>query len=311
MTDEKAREPIAAGVFRDGSDGARARRDYLLEKRRHDYAVLSHSVRRIYVGRVARAAAGGVALLGALLTLVGAADPGAYEWLLANTPGPYPAPLTTLLLATAIGSVMSYFVARSVAEDYYARIISRSVQASDDLYADLERLAHIRPELVAYRLADRAELASLALPYIGACLFIPLMALYGLVAFDHNNVHVPTEFDGVLLQFVEFMLPALALVGVLAVHGAHRLRRLSARDRLDIGWSRSGVWYMANAVAFISCWAAFGTRGEKVSMALILMALMGLTVLGWLIGARLGSERTTLNEMFTRARDGARGDSMR
>lgn len=286
------------GIFRESSHGARARRDYLLQRRRHEYAILSHAVRRIFVGRVARAVACAVGAGGALKIFAGARDHDIYLWLCAQTPGPNPAPLATILAATWIASVMAYFVARSMAEDYYARAISKTVQPTDDLYADLARLEHMRPELMAHRLAARVETASVIGPFLGLCLLGPLTLIYVMIAFAKGDVHVPGEFDARLVESISFTLPAMAMFVALAAYKALRLRR--GPRAVPQGEGLGAWWVVVGLLLLWASWSSFHSRSQDFSLSFISVTLLGLFWFKRLASIQLERERTVLATLLAR-----------
>ena len=284
-------------MFRAADEGARAKREYLLEKRRHEYAVLSHQVRRMYVGRLARSFAGAVATLGALVMVMCALDTVSYMVLASYIPGPRPAVISTVLFGTWIATVMMYFVARALAEDHYARIISRTVQASEDLYADLERLEHVRPERVAQRLAARVEMPGVLLPLLAVCTLLPLTAAYMLIAMMHQRMFVPVQYEIEMVLHMPHMLPALLLLCVLAALGVRRLRHARDGDALSLGWSRSPGGWIAVAVAFMVAWAGFDMRGETLATGFIVVALVGLYMARGAASVLLTRERALLDRL--------------
>jgi hypothetical protein len=216
-------EAIPGGVFRDARDGAAIRRDKILGKRRAEYALMPHTLRRVYVRRAARAVTGVVAAAGAGLLYLATIDGGVHDLVRQFTPGSAPAVLSTVLLATWIVAAVAYFVARSFAEDRYADRTSHTVKVSDDVFDDLERLSRLEPFRVAGGMATRLERASVALPIIGMAMLLPATALFGLSWLRAGVFPNPAEFELQLQAHAVGMLPAMSVLAGLALWFAQRL----------------------------------------------------------------------------------------
>src|SRR5574339_304683 len=76
--------------FRDPTEGAKARRRDLLTRRRDDLATMPHFIRRVFVKRSARAAAGAVLFAGGALIAATAMSLRLTDWFAGVLPGPTP-----------------------------------------------------------------------------------------------------------------------------------------------------------------------------------------------------------------------------
>jgi hypothetical protein len=169
---------------------------------------MPHRVRRIYVRRVARAITGGVATFGAGTLLLAAWSPAVKAFLLNFTPGAAPAVLSTCLLATWVLLGWVYFAARSFAEDRFARATARTVRPSEDLFGDLDRLARLKPDEVAGRMAARVETWSVSLPILGLSMLAPLTGAFALLWVRGGAFPDPAEFEILMHRFALSMVPA-------------------------------------------------------------------------------------------------------
>jgi len=221
---------IPGGVFRDARAGASARREHLLHERRAEYALMPHTLRRIYVRRVARAITGAAAGLSGAVLLFGALSPSVHDALGQLTPGASPAVLSTVLLAGWVLTTVTYFVARCYAEDRYARVTSSTVRESADVFGDLDRLAQLKPFSVAAQMAARVEAPSVALPLLGLALLLPATVVFGWLWIRGGVFPNPAEFEYAMFAHTMTIVPAIALLGALAFAFAWRMRGQSHDD---------------------------------------------------------------------------------
>jgi len=282
-------DPILGGVFRDGRDGARARRDHLLKQRRDEYALMPHRVRRVYVRRVARAITGGAAIFGAGTLLLGAWSADVRGLLLNLTPGASPAVLSTCLLASWILIGWVYFAARSFAEDRFARATAKTVRPSGDLYGDLDRLEKLRPDAVAAQMAARAEATSVALPIVGLSMLLPLTAAFLMLWLRAGAFPNPGEFEVLMERHVLTMLPAMAVLASLSWWFARRLRRRSTMELASAGRLGDTAALFIGALLATTFAAAVG-----LSTVLVGIGLIGFVLVMHLASTRVLRERLAI-----------------
>jgi hypothetical protein len=169
---------MSSDIFRDRTEGANARRLDLLRRRRDELITMPHAVRRVFVTRSARIAAGLAACVGGLLMLLAAALPPVYRFFEGVLPGFNPAALSQLLLGTWLVAVITYALARSRSEHRFIVAMSKCVLPGEDLDHDIERLSHEHPDAIAKTMAQRLEVRSAALPVIAAAFLLPATAVY-------------------------------------------------------------------------------------------------------------------------------------
>jgi hypothetical protein len=247
-------------IYRDPSDGAAARRDHLLRRRRDELATLPHAVRRVVVARSARIGASlAVALLGA--TLVGLASwPAATSYLGAHLPN-HPAVLTAMLCATWLGGVFAWWVARARCEHRFAVAMSRFVLPGADVASDVERLDHEHVDEQARAMAQRLEIRSAALPVLASALVVPATAVYLAAVVSAGGVPTLTSVEGGLADAAGW----LALLGVAGGIAALLVSRPALRSRkaavLGIGLVPAATIYAAIAAdegAMTLAWTLVG-----------------------------------------------------
>lgn len=277
---------IPGGIFRDPREGASARREHLLRQRRAEYALMPHTLRRIYVRRVARAITGATAAVAGAVLMLAALAPSFHAALARLVPGMSPAVLSTVLLAGWILTAITYFVARCYAEDRYARITSSTVRASGDVFGDLDRLSQLKPFAVAARMAERVELPSVALPLLGLAMLLPATAVFGWLWVRAGAFPNPALFEAKLFLHVGTMLPAMALLAGLSFAFAHRLRRKSHDELVGPGRLGDSVALALGALVVTTFAAAIGT-GAVLAGA----GLLGFVVAAHVATARVAGER--------------------
>jgi hypothetical protein len=249
--------------FRDPVAGAMARRRELLSRRRDEVVDMPDSVRRIYVARASRigggaaaACAGGFFLALVVLGHVFGATGSALDEAALLVPGPRSTLLATLAAGAWIAGGFGWLLARARAERSFARLTSGAARPSDDVYADIERLAHVTPASVGQSSAHRLEGASVGLPLFALALLLPPAAIYFALAMDAGGYATAAALeDAVLASAAELAMLAggAATMGV-ALHIS--LRR----------WQTSSLPTAAGAIAAL---------GALVSVAVAIVAGIG------------------------------------
>ena len=263
--------------FRDGRDGALARRGDLLRTRRDEFAEMPEEIRRVFVARWARIggalAASIVGCAGLVVALpqrlapeTGNAVLRFAELLLPASFGNRPAVLATLAVGAWLAGAFAYLLGKALAERAFARHMSQSVRPTDDLYHDVERLSHVSPVSVAQTLALRVEGWSVALPIVALSLLLPSACVYLGQALQVGGYPTVGDFDDGLLRCAE-LCAWLALAGALS-GGALRfgLRRWTT--------ARLGL-------------ATRGVAAAGVALAVVLAVGFGLPLAGSLLGLTL------------------------
>ncbi len=277
---------IPGGIFRDARAGASARREDLLRQRRAEYALMPHTLRRIYVHRVARAITGGAAALTGAVLLLGAFVPGVHDFIRQFTPGATPAVLSTVLLAGWIVTAMTYFVARCYAEDRYARVTSSTVRGSADVFGDLDRLAQLKPFSVAARMADRVEAPSVALPLLGLAMLLPATVVFGWLWIRGGVFPNPAELEYAMFAHTRTMLPAIALLSALAFVFAHRMRGKSHGELASPSRLGDTVALGIGALVLTTFAAAVGKGAVLAGIGLVGFVVAAHVAAAWVLRER-------------------------
>jgi hypothetical protein len=271
---ERARHDRAVvDIYRDPKEGALARRSDLVRARRDELALLPHAVRRVVVARRARTAASIAAILSAGVVLAGACVPDLAAVFARVMPGPWPAPLSTVLFASWLVALGAYVYARATAEHRFAVAMSRCVLPSDDLDHDVERFSHEGPDRVARTMAHRLEVRSASLPVLAAAILVPATIGYVLLAVRAQGWPETRAFE-MLLARSGTMLASIGLGGLAAAI-------LVSRPLLR----RPGMAPIALAIALVA--GIFAVCATS-------WALLGVTVIAATIGVltlRLRRER--------------------
>ena len=205
--------------YRDDRPGAEARRRALLEDRLLEVALMPLALQRVYVHRVARAAAGGAALLGAAAIMVGVFDPWTGRLLMLMSGMPL-----ALLAPVLIGffTLGAYILAGLLAEHQVERALRATVKTGGELYGDIDRLEGSRPLERVRRMVQSVDAVSIALPLLGASMGLVvcgfLMAFYFL----------PGEL---MAHAAYYSLGPVSLITVLSTAFAIDLARACARER--------------------------------------------------------------------------------
>ena len=181
-TDVRRDVPAAreAGIYRDGTAGAQARRDVLAEERRLQLALMPLAVAQVFAHRVARAAAGAAALLCALAMVAFLADPLLMRVVTWFVPGLGVNIGTCIMIASTL-ILVTYVVATWAAEAWFTRKMREAVATEHDVYADLDKLAR-GPIEVAQKLVRRVDGWSMGLFLAGAAALVSVFGYLVVIA---------------------------------------------------------------------------------------------------------------------------------
>lgn len=190
--------------------------------------MMPHAIRRVFVARRARTAASiAIALLGTALLVI-AAKPTWAAFLARGLPGINPAVLCTLVIAMWIVGVFTYAAARAVDEHRFAVAMSRYVMPTKDLHADVERLAHEKPDAAAREMAHRLEVRSASLPVLAAGVLLPVTVLFVGAAVRAHGWPAIAAFESMIARHAKHLLEVAAVAVVLAFALTKRPARLPA-----------------------------------------------------------------------------------
>lgn len=282
-------------IYRDGTEGAAAKRQELLRRRRDELVTMPHAVRRVVVARSARIAGGVAVTLAGIALLGAAATPKVATWMTSWLPGIQPAPLSTLLSTAWIFGLVAWAIGRARVEHRFAVEMSRYVLPGSDLDHDIERLDHEHPDEIARQKAHHLEVQSSAWPVVAAALILPATALYLTRAARTHGWPVMSEFEAALAMHSGALI-AIAIGGAI---GAIAMTRRTLR--LPIAAP------IAGGLGFIAGLVAIGlvARGSAAALWVSGIAVVFGTI-GFL-GRRLRVERVLIaaedpaagSEMFT------------
>ncbi|HEX4456096.1 MAG TPA: hypothetical protein VH143_34785 [Kofleriaceae bacterium] len=212
-------------IYRDPTEGAAAKRQDLLRRRRDDLATMPHAIRRVVVARDARVAAGLAMTIGGVAMLATALRPALAARLDSMLPGVQPASISTMLFGAWLLALLAYMVSRARSEHRFAVAMSRYVLPGRDLDYDLQRLDHERPDEMARDMAHRREVASVAWLVLGASLAVPATLLYAASGIHADGWPIMREFEAALVDHAH----ALALYGAIGLVGALVMTTRAAR----------------------------------------------------------------------------------
>ncbi|HSD87041.1 MAG TPA: hypothetical protein VLB44_05980 [Kofleriaceae bacterium] len=176
-------EALSAGVYRDDRPGAEARRNALLDQRRHELAFMPLSYSHVFAHRVARAAAGGMAMLCSVAIMLVLADPVFATYFLHEIDP------TSFSVMAGIAVLSSYVVATWIAERVFERRLRQALTLAGDVHADLDRLGEA-PVDIARGLVRRVDAWAVGMALGGT---IAVAVLFGVVTFvlgSHNLHHL-------------------------------------------------------------------------------------------------------------------------
>ena len=230
-------EAPAPWSYRDAEAALRARRGELILARRAEAADADPRVRRIYQHRVARIAAGMVAIVGAA-TLP----------LLAIVPGKG---MTGALLATTALAGLTWCGAFRAARARFSATVMGTIAETFDLYRDVERLERGAGGALAANVVDRLERMSVAIPMIGLALVLPLLlhfAFFVTVMMPFRTYRLG-DFDEWIKLSLFLVSQAHLLLAWLSWRFAKRLRSVETPQipLLPSGWPAWGWTIMAAA----------------------------------------------------------------
>ena len=201
--------------FRDRTEGAIARRQDLLRKRRDEFVMMPHAIRRVVVARAARNAASLAILVSGAAMLVVAMSPTLTSYIARGLPGINPAVISTFLGGAWILGLVAFATSRGRSEHRFAVEMSSTVLPGQDLDDDIERLSHERPDLVARRMAQRLEVGSAALPVAAAAFALPATLVYFAHALDAKGWPSTAAFEANLADVASALVVA-AVAGTIA-----------------------------------------------------------------------------------------------
>lgn len=225
-------EALRAGVYRDDRVGAEARRNELLDQRRHELAFMPLAYSHVFAHRVARAAAGGMAILCSVAILLLLADPlFATYFLLELDP-------TSWSTMAVIAVLSTYVVVTWIAERLFERRLRHALTLIGDVHADLDRLGEA-PVDVARGLVRRADAWAVGMALGGT---IAAAVLFGVVTFvlgSHNLHHLRGWVVMAIARDMKLLLAALGggLVLAFLVGRACARREPSAWTTLTSHWA--------------------------------------------------------------------------
>jgi hypothetical protein len=169
-----------AGVYRDGTAGAQARRDVLAEERRLQLALMPLAIAQVFAHRVARAAAGTAALLCSLALVAFLADPLLMRVVAWLVPGVGINIGTCVMIASTV-ILVTYVGATWAAEAWFTKKMREAVATDHDIYADLDKLAK-GPIEVAQKLVRKVDGWSIGLAVAGAAALISVFGYLVVIA---------------------------------------------------------------------------------------------------------------------------------
>lgn len=236
--------------YRDGRLGIERRRQSALEDRRIELALMPLRLARVFVHRVARIAAAGVAVACALVAWVSVADPfllRMFELFLPRLD------VDSALATGTAGIAGAYILGVFGGEWLLERAARRSVSASRDPLADIARTG---PVYEARRLAERVDIAAAALPLLAVALAAPLGAFLSALTF----ARIPGAYTDVLYLgdapgLVDRNLIYLAGGAVVGIVSAIAVGLGCARERRGLRSRSNDV--LSHGGALLG-WVAFG-----------------------------------------------------
>lgn len=283
-------------IFRDRTEGAMARRQDLLRKRRDELVTMPHAIRRVVVARAARTAASTAAIACGVGMIAVALSPKLAAFVASGLPGINPAVISTGVGAAWVLALVAFAISRGRSEHRFAVAMSTHVLPGQDLDQDIERLSHEHPDVVAREMAHRLEVRSAALPVAAAAFVIPATLVYLAHAISVRGWPSTAEYES-NLAWAGKPLVVCALAGIIA---AIVMTRPAAR--------REGVTTFAAIASMLSGALAAGTLVQReVELTWLLTALSVITGAVAFVTWRLKVERKALeiddpaagSELFT------------
>ncbi|HEY5936106.1 MAG TPA: hypothetical protein VIU61_15760 [Kofleriaceae bacterium] len=231
-----------SSVYRDDRPGAQARRDALADDRRRELAMMPLTLAHVFAHRVARAAAGGAAMLCALVLVAMLLDPMIMRLATYVVPG-LDIGMCVMLSGGFILAI--YILATWIAEARFARRMRASITMRGDVYRDLDHLA-TGPLDAGYTLLRRADGWAVGLSLAGAVSLVPIIG-YLLIAGEMlHPLRVAYSETFVLRSHsvtsnIALLLPPIAIglaIALFAGIASAREHRFGARATRVLGhWS--------------------------------------------------------------------------
>lgn len=283
-------------IFRDRTEGAIARRQDLLRRRRDEFVMMPHAIRRVVVARAARKAASIAMIASGVAMLAVAMSPSLATTIAAGLPGINPAVVSTFVGAAWVLGLVAFAISRGRSEHRFAVEMSKTVLPGQDLDQDIERLSHEHPDAVARRMAHRLEVSSAALPVAAAGFVLPATLVYVAHAIYARGWPSTAEYE---LNLVD-VGPALLAGAVTGVFAAIVMTRRGARAP-----SMAGIAGAVAAIAGIIAATALKSRELSVTWPATVVAVLAGTIA--FVDWRLIRERTAIeaedpaagSELFT------------
>ncbi|HTL34110.1 MAG TPA: hypothetical protein VL326_13365 [Kofleriaceae bacterium] len=225
---------MSSEIFRNPTEGASARRQDLLRRRRDEFVMMPHAIRRVYVARRARSGAAIAVWLTGIALIACELSPKLTAYVTRGMPGINPALLSTIVMGMWVLGIVAYFVARARCEHHFAVAISKTVLPGEDLDHDVERLANERPDDVARGMAHKLEVRSAAWPVAAASVLLPVTGLYLVQGIKAHGWPSIANFESSLARHGSH-LAIIAAVGVIAaVFMMRRALRLPAMGPIGL-----------------------------------------------------------------------------
>jgi len=288
LGEDSRRDPLprerTLGVYRDdGGLGAAARRDELLEQRRHELAFMPLAYSHVFAHRVGRAAAGAASIVGALTLLFALGDP-----LVSTLFGVARVDPSGVAALAVISVLMTYIGASSLGERLFESRMRKAIELAGDVHADLDRLAE-GPVDVARRLVRRIDPWAVAF-MIGGCICVAALFGYTMFAFDaragrwHHWTRLALQRDLVVVMIALAIGAALvATVGRAIARRSESTRWLTHGAILGGGLILVGVTlYYGMLARMLLRTPSIATRlGLSIAGVLAVFAIASYAVLWW------------------------------
>jgi hypothetical protein len=253
-----------SSVYRDDRPGAEARRDALAEDRRRELAMMPLALAHVFAHRVARAAAGGAAMLCALVLVAMLLDPMMMRLAAFVIPG---LDIGMCILLSGVFILKTYILASWIAEARFARRMRAAITARGDAYRDLDRLA-TGPLDLGYALIRRADGWAVGLSLAGVVSLVPIFGYLLVVGEMFHPMSVAYSETFVLRSHavtsnIASLLPPIGLAVGFAIFvgvASAREHRFGARATRVLGhWS---VLPIGIFVGLVSLYVTFRMIGR-------------------------------------------------
>lgn len=264
-------------VYRDDRHGAEARRDALANQRRRELALMPLGFAQVYAHRVARIAAGGMALVTAACMIAVLADHEIAFGIAARfVPG---LPALSLVLLAGFGVLATYIIAQQIAERAFERELRAAITLSGDTYADLDHLARAPLELATAKL-HKLDRAAVGVVFAGlTSMILALGFALGATSLDSGRLFAGSLLDiaatDLLAPFLDELGVFLIMVcgaGFVLACGVGRESGLLARlVRLAGHWSMLVVAGIAGFAALIHTTDELATRRHADPTSMIVL----------------------------------------